>query len=135
MERIIRYQGAIIDDGYILLVRHHGEGGYEWWNVPGGGRMEGEAEEECIIREIQEETGLRVKVERLLIDGPSHRHSPYQRFKTYLCTPIGGIIRPDGIETFNARWFDLNDASQTSLDILNNETTYVMIQRIRKALA
>jgi len=76
-----------------------------------------------------------VRVEGLLIDGPSHRHSPYQRFKTYLCTPIGGNIKPDDTESIDVRWFDLNDKSQCSLEVLNNETSFVMLQRIRKALA
>jgi len=135
MEHSIRYQGAIVCNGHILLVKQRGASGYEWWNVPGGGREEDETEEQCVIREIKEETNLTVKIECLLIDGPSHRHSPYQQFKTYLCTPIGGISIPDGKESIDIKWFDLNDETQVSLEVLNNETAYVMIGRIRKALS
>ncbi len=135
MDRTTRYQGAIIYDGHILLIKQRGNGGYEWWNIPGGGREANETEEQCVIREMKEETNLTVQIECLLIDGPSHRHSPYQRFKTYLCTPTGGSIRADGAESIDLRWFDINDDSQMNLEVLNNETAYVMLERIRKALS
>jgi len=134
MERTIRYQSAIIRDGFILLVKQRGEDGYEWWNVPGGGREADETEEQCIVREVKEETNLDVKIECLLIDGPSHPHSPYRRFKTYLCTPMGGDPKPDDTESHDVRWFDLSDESQLTLKTLNNETSCVMLQRIRQAL-
>ena len=130
-----RYQCAIIQNGQILLVKQHGTEGYEWWNVPGGGREENETEGECVIREAKEETNLDVKIECLLIDGASHRHSPYQFFKTYLCTPISEKAKPDHFESYAVQWFDLNDESAWGLEVLNNETSFVMLQRIRDALA
>ena len=134
MERCIRYQAAIIRDGYIALVKQRGEYDYFWWNVPGGGREANETEEQCIVREVKEETNLDVKVGYLLIDGPSHPHSPYQRFKTYLCTPIGGELKPDDSESYDVRWFDLSDEAQLKLEIVNNDTSYEMLRRIRQAL-
>jgi ADP-ribose pyrophosphatase YjhB (NUDIX family) len=135
VERIVRYQAAVIQDGFILLVKQRGENGYQWWNVPGGGLEAGETEEQCVIREVKEETNLDVRIDHLLIDGPSHRHSPYQRFKTYLCVPVKGAARADHSESFEVKWFDLSDESQWRLDVVNNETTYVMLQRIRAALS
>jgi ADP-ribose pyrophosphatase len=135
VERAIRYQGAIIRDGLILLVKQRGDGGYAWWNVPGGGREANETEEQCVVREMKEETNLDVKIECLLIDGPSHRHSPYQQFKTYLCTVREGIAQSNGVESIAVKWFDLKDESQWSLEVVNNETTYVMLQRISDAMA
>ncbi len=57
MPRITRYQGAIIRDDHILLIKHkHREDGdeREYWVIPGGGREADETEEECVKREIQE---------------------------------------------------------------------------------
>jgi ADP-ribose pyrophosphatase YjhB (NUDIX family) len=117
-------------------VKHcHIETGYEYWNVPGGGLEPGETEEQAVVREVKEETNMDVRIKRLLIDGPSHRHSPYKRYKTFLCTPVGTDASPDGMETFEVGWFNLWDVSQLSIEIMNNETTYVMLQRISKALA
>ena len=130
----VRYQGAVVRNGHILLVKERFGSEYECWNVPGGGREVEETEEQCVIREIKEETNLDVRIECLLIDGPSHPHSPYQRFKTYLCTPIKGHARPDGAESVEVRWFDLSDRSQLRLEILNSDTAYETVQRIRRAL-
>jgi 8-oxo-dGTP pyrophosphatase MutT (NUDIX family) len=139
-ERNTRYQAAIIEDGHILLVRQYlSEGDYTWWNIPGGGREAGESEEQCVIREIGEETGLEIRVERLLIDGPSHPHSCYQRFKTYLCVPMGGKAQPgrepeSQTSLIDVGWFDLSDESQITLEAVNNSITHAVLQRIRKAL-
>jgi 8-oxo-dGTP diphosphatase len=140
-DRTTRYQAAIIVDDHILLVRQRiTSSEYEWWNIPGGGREGDESEEQCIIREVKEETDIDVKVEGLLIDGPSHPHSGYQRFRTYLCTPVGGEAQP-GYEPESAvvalidvGWFDLRDASQLTLEAVNNSITHAMLQRIREAL-
>jgi ADP-ribose pyrophosphatase YjhB (NUDIX family) len=138
MNRTIRYQGAIMRDGHILLVRHRYADGYEYWGIPGGGRKADETEEQCVIREVKEETNLDIKIEQLLIDGPSHPHSCYQRFKTYLCTPIGDQAQP-GHESgrraiVQVEWFDLSDKSQLGLETVNNTITYAVLQRIREAL-
>ena len=134
MKRVVRYQGAVVREGHILLVRQRFGSGYECWNVPGGGREDDETEEQCVVREIKEETNLDVRIERLLIDGPSHPHSPYRRFKTYLCTPLEGYASPDDVESVEVRWFDLSDASQLRLEALNSDTAYETVQKIRKAL-
>jgi 8-oxo-dGTP pyrophosphatase MutT (NUDIX family) len=134
VKRVVRYQGAVIRDRCILLVKQRFGGGYECWNVPGGGCEDDETEEQCVVREIKEETNLDVRIERLLIDGPSHPHSPYRRFKTYLCTPIEGHASPDDVESVEVRWFDLSDPSQLSLEALNSDTAYATVQRIRQAL-
>ena len=134
MGRKVRYQAAVMRGTHILLVKQGESSVYEYWNVPGGGREEGESEEQCVVREVREETSLDIKVERLLIDGPSHRHSPYQQFKTYLCTAVAGEVKPDSIECIDVGWFDLTVEFQWQTAVSNNETSYVMLERIRRAL-
>ena len=49
-------------DGGVLLCRNHrGE-----WELPGGRPHHGERMEDCVVREVREETGLDVTVDRLL---------------------------------------------------------------------
>ena len=55
----------ISPEGKILLVRHR-KGNRQYWVLPGGRLEYGETFEECAVREIKEETGLDVEVERFL---------------------------------------------------------------------
>jgi 8-oxo-dGTP diphosphatase len=145
MSRITRYQGAIIDDHNILLIKHREHAtGRGYWLIPGGGREAIESEEACVVREMKEETQLDVRVERLIIDEPSHTDDGvYKRYKTYLCRPIGGAAAP-GYEPeeeaaafysiSEVRWFDLRDES-TWGDLLRQDPfTYPLLQRLRRVL-
>jgi 8-oxo-dGTP diphosphatase len=74
----VRVCGILIEKGKILLIRHRslGKKGV-LWAPPGGGMQFGESAEETIKREFEEETGLKIKVERYLfthefLDPPLH---------------------------------------------------------------
>ncbi len=60
----IAVRGLIEREGYFLLLKRtkpaRGESGY--WELPGGGLEFGEAPEQALLREIDEETGLTVTV-------------------------------------------------------------------------
>lgn len=65
MARHTRCQGLIIKDHKILLIQHsQNSTGRSFWVIPGGGLDGSETEEECVIREMKEETNLDVKTER-----------------------------------------------------------------------
>ena len=69
--RTTRYEGAIVRDANVLLIQHREHtSGRTYWVFPGGGRESQESEQECVRREVEEETGLLVTVIRLLIDEP-----------------------------------------------------------------
>jgi 8-oxo-dGTP diphosphatase len=54
---------VIIEEGKVLLAHRND---IDWWNLPGGGMEAGETVEEALIREVREETGLEVAVEKLV---------------------------------------------------------------------
>ena len=115
-ERHTRYQAVILrDDNAMLLVRCIFSDGRDWWMIPGGGR-EDETEEECIVREVREETGLDVRVERLLVDLPADPpDGTYVRWRSFLCRVLGGEAAPGGGEgggnqLVEAMWVPLFDA-------------------------
>lgn len=64
---------AIVDDGAgrILLERRSDNG---WWGLPGGAMDIGESFADCVIREVREETGLRVVIDRIvgIYSDPGH---------------------------------------------------------------
>ncbi len=67
MQPKVRATAVLIEDGSILLVEQKVSASVERvWSLPGGALEPGETLEACLIREMQEETGLRVAIERLL---------------------------------------------------------------------
>lgn len=61
----IRVAAVLPKDDSLLMVRHR-KGDKSYWMLPGGGLDYGETFEQCAIREIAEETGLEITIERLL---------------------------------------------------------------------
>ena len=55
----IRASAIIIQDGKILLIHRH-KNGQEYWVFPGGGVEEGETVEQTFVREVEEETSLKI---------------------------------------------------------------------------
>ena len=141
-ERKIRYQGAVVQGSRVLLIQHREHAsGSSYWLLPGGGREEGESEEACVVRELSEETGLQVKVERLLCDEPEPQGGYYQRHRTFLCTILSGTLQP-GVEPeadaaarysiAEAAWFDLRDEDGWGEGIRADRFTYPQLKQMKK---
>lgn len=57
---------VVLPQGDSLLMVRHRKGDKQYWMLPGGGLDYGETFEACAIREIKEETGLDISIERML---------------------------------------------------------------------
>jgi len=88
--------------GGLVMVRRGIEPGYGLWAVPGGFVDVGEKVEEAVVRETREETGLTVKVVRLL-KVHSYRHSRTVVL-SYLTEYLSGELRV-GDEELEVRVF------------------------------
>ena len=142
--RDTRYQGAIIRDHRILLIRHcENKTGRSYWIFPGGGIEPGETEEDCVRREMKEETNLDVRVVSLLLNEPNPSKRSYRSRKTYLCVSNTGEASP-GIEPepdaaswysiAEVKWFDLHDESSWDTELITDPLTYNQLQRVRRKL-
>ena len=63
----------------------------DWWNLPGGGMEAGETVEQAVCREVLEETGLEVEVERLV--GVYSKPQKNEVVLALRCRIIGGQVQ------------------------------------------
>jgi 8-oxo-dGTP diphosphatase len=62
-------KAAFVCDGAILTYLRDATPGLryaDWWDLPGGGREGRETPQECLLREVEEEFGLRLPPDRLI---------------------------------------------------------------------
>ncbi|MCM3728991.1 NUDIX hydrolase [Neobacillus cucumis] len=101
--------GALVikDEKFLLVKRAHNPGkGY--WTNPGGYIEQLESIEDTIIREVEEESGIKAKVKGIVAirDLPRNIHNLYVAFAMeYMC----GIPRPDGVESDEAGFYSLEE--------------------------
>jgi ADP-ribose pyrophosphatase YjhB (NUDIX family) len=104
--RVVPCVGAIITDaaGRLLLIRRGHEPGQGLWSLPGGRVEPGETDEQALIREVREETGLAVRPGRLI--GAVRRAAPGGAvfdIRDYAATVTGGTLAA-GDDADDARW-------------------------------
>lgn len=88
------------------------------WSLPGGYAETGSSPKENIIREVFEETGLNVTVDKLLavFDTDLREDIPqlFQYYKLiFSCTIVNGSFQ-DNLETSNIGFFNVNDLPKLS---------------------
>lgn len=87
----IEVVAAVIQKGDLYLATQRGYGEFQGkWEFPGGKIQEGETHQEALVREIQEELGARILVERFLITTEYDYGSFYLVMHSYLCSLVPG---------------------------------------------
>jgi ADP-ribose pyrophosphatase YjhB (NUDIX family) len=100
---------AVVRDGdrVLLSVRSDLHG----WELPGGQLHPGEAAEAALCREVLEETGFEVAVERCVGDYVRTGFRPHTA-RIFLCRVAGGELRSSS-ETPLVRWFPIGRMPDT----------------------
>ena len=100
--------GAVIADssGRLLLIRRANEPGRGLWSLPGGRVEPGESDEQAVVREVAEETGLVVTAGALVgrIRIPTSDGQVYD-VGDYACTVVGGTLTA-ATDALDAAWLD-----------------------------
>ncbi|MFD3443419.1 NUDIX hydrolase [Microbacteriaceae bacterium 4G12] len=121
---------AVIRSSGRVLLAHWNDRGGSGWTLPGGGLELGEEPLDGVVREVAEETGYAVAVERLLgvdtITIPGNRRLdgsgvPYFGVRIFYRASIAGGMLENEREgsTDEARWFAEEDVpGLTALDIV-----------------
>ncbi len=90
---IVRPTGILVENGKILLVKQELIE-QSHWSFPGGALEFGETIEQCLVREMKEETGLDVKVKELLyICDRFHQLNHHVVDITFLVEKVRGGLR------------------------------------------
>ena len=102
--------GAIVgnDSGELLLVRRADSG---VWLYPTGWADVGYSAAEVVAKEVEEETGVEVEVERLIavLDGFRVGMSRIPMYSlVFQCRPVGGELRAHPLECADVGWFPLD---------------------------
>lgn len=106
---------AVLDDCLLVVRRGHGPGAGEW-SVPGGRVEAGETLHEAVVREVWEETGVEVVVDRFL--GWVERLGDDHHF--VILDFVVGLLDPDAVpvagdDAAEVAWVPLHELSEIRL--------------------
>ena len=110
---IVGVGGVVIRDNSVLLIRRGREPLKGEWSVPGGMLELGENLKAGVKREVQEETGLKVRPLHALmvldrIQKNGERVQYHYVIIDYVCRPAGGRLK-SGSDVLDARWVEQKD--------------------------
>lgn len=95
------------------------------WGLPAGGIEPGESPAEAVVREVYEETGLRVRPERIVgvfggrafrVRYPNGDEVEYTAV-VFECVVVGGRLEAVDGESLELRWFDVDEAPALPLGL------------------
>lgn len=108
--------GIIANEGKILLVNVRSTGKYFF---PGGGVKKGESLADALNREILEEAGIEVEIEKMLMFGEKFFYhdvldKAYQHYYCfYVCKPkTFYLLKAEGENIEKPRWVDINSVKK-----------------------
>ncbi|MFZ0430036.1 MAG: NUDIX hydrolase [Acidobacteriota bacterium] len=109
-------RGAIVREGRVLLVQERTD---QLWCLPGGWADVGESPSEMVVREVWEESGFRVRANRLVgVFDANRQGGPLQFFHAYkllfMCEIVEGEARPSD-ETQAVQFFARDQIPPLSL--------------------
>ena len=119
-------RGAVVRDGKILLIQERADGN---WAMPGGWADLGNSPASVAEREVWEESGFRVKAEKVVAVIDANRIEPLEFYHAYkiifLCSLLDGEPRTN-YETLAVDFFDPNHLPPLSV----YRTNEAMLQEV-----
>jgi 8-oxo-dGTP pyrophosphatase MutT (NUDIX family) len=111
---VVRAGGGVVireAEGVLEVVLVH-RPKYDDWTLPKGKAHDGESDEACAFREVEEETGFACEL-LMELDRSSYLDSAGRPkvVRYWLMRPVGGRLRPTG-EVDRARWVSLDEAEE-----------------------
>lgn len=126
----VRVTGILIEERKILIVKQ-AVSNERAWSLPGGRVEKGETLEDSLIREMEEETGLKTKILKLLYLCEKPEVDPPVLHITFLLKKVSGGIRlpsneHDGNPIYDVRIVPIDDLtsydfSEAFMNLVKNE--------------
>jgi ADP-ribose pyrophosphatase YjhB (NUDIX family) len=115
MPEILAVGAVVVRDGKLLLVRRGHAPALGRWSVPGGHVEPGETDADAVVREVAEETGLRVRVGPLVgeVLRPGIGDDTY-RIRDFLVEIIDGAEHA-GDDASDLAWVAFDRLAETDL--------------------
>lgn len=111
---------VIVEGGRVLIVKRRYDPLAGQWSIPGGAVELGESLEDCVVREMREETGLDVEVGPVIevFDRITRDETGGVRYHfvlvDYLCWPVGGELIA-GSDVADVRFVDPSELADYRL--------------------
>ena len=109
--------GVIVKNGKILLIKRNRSPFKNWWALPGGFVEYGEKVEDAVIREVLEETGLKVEIKNLfgVYSDPERDPRGHIVSIVYLMKVIGGKLH-SGDDSCDTNFFKFEKLPKLAFD-------------------
>ncbi|MCJ7572314.1 MAG: NUDIX hydrolase [Candidatus Thermoplasmatota archaeon] len=109
--------GAIVSEDKILLIKRNKFPFKDRWALPGGYVEYGEKVEDAVIREVLEETGLKVEIKKLfgVYSDPDRDPRGHTVTIVYLMNAIDGKLESDD-DASDVRFFELEKLPELAFD-------------------
>ncbi len=100
---------AIVKRGHEVLIAQRNETDTfgSFWEFPGGKRDRGETFEQCVVREVKEECGIDIAVDKKVMEIRKKYNDRIIWLNFFICDYRGGEASP--IDCQKVRWVGLGD--------------------------
>ena len=111
----VRAAGGVVvrdgEHGFEVLIVHRPK--YDDWSLPKGKRDPAETDEQCAVREVEEETGVRCALEQELLPASyTDRHGRPKVVRYWQMRPLGSRSFVPNDEIDEAEWIPVGDATR-----------------------
>ena len=129
MKTRVGSRAVVIQNNKILLSHEKASG---WWLIPGGGMEAGETPEECVVREVEEETGLIVRPIKQFLT----LHEYYEEYRYtshyFVCEVTGEakmrLTDEEKLRGLEPEWIPLQEA----VDLFSKHESYAAISEEKR---